>query len=170
MTPSTRNAAARLALVLATATLPAACQRASADYEAKSAVTDVALSPDGIPIAYSVSGDGAPALVFVHGWLCDRTYWRGQLEPFSKDHKVVAIDLAGHGESGRGTRSAFTMQSFGGDVAAVVEARPEASHPHRSSLAGNTIEAAATRARVRLVGGFPLAVPTFRKRNRSRRW
>ena len=35
-------------------------------------------------------------------------------------HRVVAIDLAGHGESGDG-REAWTMASFGGDVTAVVE-------------------------------------------------
>lgn len=79
-----------------------------------------ALSPDGIPIAYEVHGTGSPALVFVHGWSCDRGYWAGQLEPFSREHRVVAVDLAGHGASGLG-REAWTMEAFGGDVAAVVE-------------------------------------------------
>lgn len=65
-------------------------------------------------------GTGTPALVFVHGWSCDRRYWEGQLEPFSRGFQVVAMDLAGHGESGTG-RGAWTIQSFWGDVAAVVE-------------------------------------------------
>lgn len=76
-------------------------------------------SADGVPIAYEVHGDGRPALVFVHGWSCDRTYWSGQIEPFSRDFTVVAVDLAGHGESGVDRRS-WTMASFGEDVAAVV--------------------------------------------------
>lgn len=80
----------------------------------------VVKSADGIPIAYEVHGEGTPALVFVHGWSCDRTYWKGQLEPFSRQFKVVAIDLAGHGESGLG-RAAWTMEAFGADVAAVAE-------------------------------------------------
>ena len=79
-----------------------------------------ATSRDGIRIAYEKAGAGPTALVFVHGWSCDRSYFAGQMEPFSKDFTVVAIDLAGHGESGLG-RKAFTMASFGGDVAAVVD-------------------------------------------------
>jgi pimeloyl-ACP methyl ester carboxylesterase len=77
-------------------------------------------SPDGIPIAYEVIGEGKTALVFVHGWSCDRSYWKGQLGAFSQQFKVIAIDLAGHGESGLG-RSSWTMAAFGGDVAAVVQ-------------------------------------------------
>ena len=45
------------------------------------------------------TGQGTPALVFVHGWSCDRSYWAGQLEAFSRDFTVVAPDLGGHGES-----------------------------------------------------------------------
>jgi len=79
-----------------------------------------AVSPDGIPIHYATDGTGSPAIVFVHGWSCDRSYWRGQLGPIAAGHRVVAIDLAGHGESGAG-RQSWTMAAFGADVAAVGE-------------------------------------------------
>jgi pimeloyl-ACP methyl ester carboxylesterase len=82
-------------------------------------VRGVARSSDGIPLAFEVHGAGAPALVFVHGWSCDRGYWSGQLAAFSDRHQVVAVDLAGHGESGGG-RQTWTMAAFGDDVAAVV--------------------------------------------------
>jgi pimeloyl-ACP methyl ester carboxylesterase len=75
-------------------------------------------SPDGIPIAFDVEGSGDPCLVFVHGWSCDRSYWVNQMRSFAPRHRVVAIDLAGHGESGSG-RASWTMPAFGGDVAAV---------------------------------------------------
>jgi pimeloyl-ACP methyl ester carboxylesterase len=71
-------------------------------------------------ISYEVHGAGPP-LVFVHGWSCDRTYWREQVGEFAKRHRVVAIDLAGHGES-RVERNDWTMSSFGADVATVIEA------------------------------------------------
>ena len=77
-------------------------------------------SPDSVQIAYEVHGRGTPALVFVHGWSCDRGYWKGQIKPFSQDFKVVAVDFAGHGESGLGRKS-WTIESFGADVAAVVK-------------------------------------------------
>jgi pimeloyl-ACP methyl ester carboxylesterase len=77
-------------------------------------------SSDSVEIAYTVRGEGKPALVFVHGWCCDRTYWRSQVSHFSKTHQVVTIDLAGHGESGT-NRESWTIEAFGEDVVAVVE-------------------------------------------------
>lgn len=81
----------------------------------------VAISRDGVPIAYEVFGSGEPALVFVHGWSCDNRYWRAQVPAFAKKHRVVTLDLAGHGNSGMG-RSVYTMAAFGEDVAAVIRA------------------------------------------------
>jgi len=78
-------------------------------------------SKDGTPISYEIYGVGEPSLVFVHGWSCDARYWRAQLPHFSKNHRVVVLDLAGHGHSGS-TRSQYTMKSFGEDVQAVTEA------------------------------------------------
>ena len=49
----------------------------------------VVISVDSIHIAYEVHGEGMPALVFVHGWSCDRSYWKWQLQPFSRLFKVV---------------------------------------------------------------------------------
>ena len=76
-------------------------------------------SHDGVSISYQVAGDGPVSLVFVHGWSCDRSYWREQLDHFAAANRVVAIDLAGHGESGM-NRDDWTMAAFGEDVAAVV--------------------------------------------------
>jgi pimeloyl-ACP methyl ester carboxylesterase len=77
-------------------------------------------SKDGTQISYEVYGTGEPTLVFVHGWSCDARYWRSQLPYFSKKHRVIMIDLAGHGHSGL-ARSQYTMKAFGEDVQAVTE-------------------------------------------------
>jgi pimeloyl-ACP methyl ester carboxylesterase len=82
--------------------------------------TGATVAPDGIRIVFEAAGTGRPALVFVHGWSCDRTFWAEQVATFARAHRVVAVDLAGHGASGRG-RTAWTMAAFGADVAAVVE-------------------------------------------------
>jgi pimeloyl-ACP methyl ester carboxylesterase len=81
---------------------------------------------DDVQITYDVHGITAtqavstlPAIVLVHGWSCDRTYWSEQTSVLAKKYKVVNIDLAGHGGSGTG-RKVYTMESFGEDVAAVV--------------------------------------------------
>ena len=79
------------------------------------------LSKDGVRIAYSIYGKGEPALVFVHGWCGSRAVWYKQIPYFAKKYKVVALDLAGHGVSGR-QRKAYTQEAFGEDVAAVANA------------------------------------------------
>lgn len=76
-------------------------------------------SADGVVIRYDSRSEGSSALVFIHGWCCNRTFWEPQLAHFAKERQVVAVDLAGHGESGSG-RKDYTMASFGQDVAAVV--------------------------------------------------
>ena len=81
----------------------------------------VAVSKDGTPISYEVFGTGEPALVFVHGWSCDARYWRAQIPVFSRKHRVMVLDLAGHGHSGT-SRNRYTMKAFGEDVQAVTQA------------------------------------------------
>ncbi|MFK7956503.1 MAG: alpha/beta fold hydrolase [Lysobacterales bacterium] len=80
-------------------------------------------APDGVEIHYQVSGQqrspGDPTLVFIHGWSCNISFWREQLEVFSKTHQVVALDLGGHGQSGI-DRGVWRIVGFGDDVAAVV--------------------------------------------------
>lgn len=91
------------------------------DAKAQTKWPQVVSSKDGTQISYSVHGAGEPTLVFVHGWSCDTRYWRNQIDIFSQNHKIVLIDLAGHGHSGI-NREDYTMEAFGEDVKAVVEA------------------------------------------------
>jgi pimeloyl-ACP methyl ester carboxylesterase len=81
----------------------------------------VVASADGVKIHYTDQGKGEPALVFVHCWSCDRHLWDAQVAAFSKTRRVVAIDLAGHGESGQ-DRKDWTIPAFGQDVKAVADA------------------------------------------------
>lgn len=81
---------------------------------------EVVAAADGVPIHYSVQGKGEPALVFIHCWSCDRHLWDNQLSAFAKSHRVVTIDLPGHGESGQGRKN-WSVESYGDDVKRVVE-------------------------------------------------
>jgi pimeloyl-ACP methyl ester carboxylesterase len=77
-------------------------------------------SDDGISIDYQVFGNDEPVMVFVHGWCCNQKYWEAQVPYFSQDHKVVTLDLAGHGNSGLG-RTKWTIEAYGNDVRSVVK-------------------------------------------------
>ena len=103
-------------------TAPSRQSEGSADIQASSAVNEAqTVQSLGIPISYKSYGAGDTAIVLVHGWSCDNTYWNAQIAAFSENHRVVAIDLGGHGASGTG-REDFSIAAFTADVAAVVEA------------------------------------------------
>ena len=76
---------------------------------------------DGVTIVYSAAGAGETALVFIHGGLADRSFFEGQLKTFADRYRVIALDLAGHGESAA-NRTKWGIPEFGADVRAVVDA------------------------------------------------
>ena len=49
-------------------------------------------------MAYSEAGDG-PAVLLIHGWACDRSFWEKQIAALSGVCRVIAPDLRGHGSS-----------------------------------------------------------------------
>jgi pimeloyl-ACP methyl ester carboxylesterase len=70
-------------------------------------------------IRYIDTGTGEPAVVFVHGWCCDHTYWRDQIPVFAADHRVIAVDLPGHGSSDKPDRD-YTIDNFVDVVASLI--------------------------------------------------
>jgi pimeloyl-ACP methyl ester carboxylesterase len=79
------------------------------------------VSADGVEIAYAHTGSGQVSLLFIHGGLANRTFWEPQLAALAGVFRVAALDLAGHGESGR-NRERWTIGAFAGDVCAVADA------------------------------------------------
>jgi pimeloyl-ACP methyl ester carboxylesterase len=71
---------------------------------------------DGVSLYYEEAGAGKPPIVLVHGWTCDHTYFAPQFEHFARDHRVVAVDLRGHGQSDKPEQD-YTMAAFADDVA-----------------------------------------------------
>ena len=109
-------------------------------------------SVDGQHIAYEKRGSGDLAIVLVHGWSCDRSYFRHQLESLSDRYTVVSLDLAGHGESTLGRQNS-TIALFGEDVAAVVrklDLKRVVLVGH--SMGGDVVVAAARLLKGRVVG------------------
>ena len=74
---------------------------------------------DGFRVHYKSSGRGSEALVFVHGWTCNMSFWRDQVPAFESKHRVILIDLPGHGQSDK-PQVAYTMDLFARAVDAVL--------------------------------------------------
>ena len=69
-------------------------------------------------IHYESYGTGKQAVVFIHGWTCDLTFWRMQAPVYEK-HRSLLIDLPGHGESDK-PEIAYTQDLFARSVEAVM--------------------------------------------------
>ncbi|GHF79034.1 pimeloyl-ACP methyl ester carboxylesterase [Amycolatopsis bartoniae] len=78
--------------------------------------------PHDTTIRYTISGPAeGPTLAFIHGWGCNRRDFDAVIGFLPAHYRVLAIDLAEHGES-RSTREVWTMEEFARDVAAVLAA------------------------------------------------
>jgi len=71
---------------------------------------------DGVKLRYLDMGRGNPPLLFIHGWCCNHTFWREQIPEFQRRHRVIAVDLRGHGESDKPEQE-YTIAGFVDDVA-----------------------------------------------------
>jgi len=75
---------------------------------------------DGNRVHYKSYGKGRDALLFVHGWTCDMSFWSDQIPAFAQRTRVIAIDLPGHGASDK-PEIAYTMELFARAVDAVLK-------------------------------------------------
>lgn len=73
----------------------------------------------GIELFYTKAGSG-PTLLLLHGNGEDGTYFAHQIEEFSRDFTVYAIDTRGHGKSPRGA-APFTISQFADDLLAFMD-------------------------------------------------
>jgi pimeloyl-ACP methyl ester carboxylesterase len=97
-------------------------------------------APDGTTLAWSGHGAGDP-VVLVHGITESARSWDPVVDRLAGTHRVVTLDLRGHGESGTATR--YDLEAMAGDVAAVIAAA-DVSRPHLvgHSLGGAVVTAA----------------------------
>jgi pimeloyl-ACP methyl ester carboxylesterase len=105
------------------------------------------MSPDNVHIEYQVYGQGATAVILIHGWACDANYWSMQLEALQPRYTVVAVNLAGHGGSSA-NRSDWSIANYAADVAAVAKQIPNA----RIVLVGHSMGATVALAAAPLIG------------------
>lgn len=100
------------------------------------------VSRDGTRLHAEVFGaETGPTLVLLHGWTCSRRFWHPQIVELSRDFRVVAFDLRGHGDSGPGE---FSTDALADDLSAVLAACLPAGE--RAVLMGHSMGAMAVLA------------------------
>jgi pimeloyl-ACP methyl ester carboxylesterase len=75
---------------------------------------------NGVKLAYEDHGVGKPAFVFIHGWTCNRSFFAPQAKHFARQHRVVSVDLRGHGESDK-PQGPYPISAYADDVAAMID-------------------------------------------------
>lgn len=123
------------------------------------------VNSSGVKIYYQDSGAGEQTIVLLHGYAMDHSMWleSGIFESLSNNNRVLALDLRGHGKSGKpaapgdyGPKVGLDIVSLldklkidkahlvGFSMGAYVASRLLVTHPHRISSA------------VLCSGGFPV--------------
>lgn len=74
------------------------------------------LKRDGVSLAYEDTKTDLPPLILVHGCGLDHTSLTPQRDFFRKSHRVVSVDLRGHGKSDA-PKQDYTMACFADDLA-----------------------------------------------------
>jgi pimeloyl-ACP methyl ester carboxylesterase len=80
--------------------------------------TDEIVEFDGCPIHYLAWGEpGKRGIIFVHGGGAHAHWWTHVAAQYARQYRVAAIDLSGHGDSGR--RERYSLQGWTDEVMAV---------------------------------------------------
>jgi pimeloyl-ACP methyl ester carboxylesterase len=74
--------------------------------------------PD-VRLFYTDEGDGEPVLL-VHGYTADSADWSWQIPHLVESHRVIAVDLRGHGASST-PADGYTSEVMAADLAALLE-------------------------------------------------
>jgi len=68
---------------------------------------------DGYKIHYTADGPvTGTAIVQIHGWTCNATFFRLQTAALAKQYRVIGIDLPGHGRSDAPRDVSYTIEHF----------------------------------------------------------
>jgi pimeloyl-ACP methyl ester carboxylesterase len=72
------------------------------------------LTHAGVSLRYDRAGTG-PAVLLIHPWSGNRTFWERQVQALRDRHTVVAVDLRGHGESSH-PRTGYSIGGLAADL------------------------------------------------------
>ncbi|MFD1825451.1 alpha/beta fold hydrolase [Mumia zhuanghuii] len=128
---------------------------------------------EGARITYRAWGRaGAPVVVLVHGGAAHAGWW-DHVAPFlTAAHRVVALDLSGHGESDR--RASYDLETYAAEVLAVADAEAAGSGEKPCvighSMGGFVVLTAAREHGVRLAGVCAIDSPVQQMSPEARAW
>ncbi|MDX1821072.1 MAG: alpha/beta hydrolase [Paracoccaceae bacterium] len=86
-----------------------------------SGLSEAVFTHDGVDVAYSAGGEGAP-LVLVHGFPQTRMMWARIAPALAQGRRVICPDLRGYGASSKPARmEEYSFRAMGGDILALMD-------------------------------------------------
>lgn len=79
-------------------------------------------TPDRVKLNFRVAGEGRPAIILIHGWASRLDDWQPVASSLARHHRVLRMDLRGHGRSEAPT-SGYSIRQFADDVAALARSQ-----------------------------------------------
>ena len=125
-------------------------------------------------IHYTSLGQGPDAVVFLHGWACDASFWDAQLAALGANRRVIAVDLLGFGKSDA-PQAEYTQELLAQSLAAVLDAAQVrravlVGHSMGLSVAKSYIDAHPERvAGLFIVDGVYMDLPKYKARAQGMR-
>jgi pimeloyl-ACP methyl ester carboxylesterase len=73
-----------------------------------------------VQLFFTDDGVGDPPILFVHGFSCDSHDWSWQIPHFVAGHRVIAVDIRGHGRSSAPDKG-YVPRQFAADIAGLLD-------------------------------------------------
>ncbi len=83
---------------------------------------NIEITVNDLTVSYNDEGpNGAPVIIFIHGFPFNKSMWNKQLEALKENYRVIAYDVRGHGNSDAGTGD-FSIDLFADDLLGFMDA------------------------------------------------
>lgn len=79
-------------------------------------------TPDRVQLNYKIAGDAHPAIILIHGWASRLDHWNPVASALARHHRVLRMDLRGHGRS-EAPADGYPIRQFADDVGALARSQ-----------------------------------------------
>jgi pimeloyl-ACP methyl ester carboxylesterase len=90
------------------------------DHEAHAVTAFDIVNVNGVDLAYAEAGSGDPPILLVHGMRCDHSHMQPVFDHLAQAHRVVSVDLRGHGRSAK-PDGPYTNEAMAADLVGLCE-------------------------------------------------
>ncbi len=112
-------------------------------------------TPDRVQLNYKIAGDARPTIILIHGWGSRLDHWQPAATALARHHRVLRMDLRGHGRSEAPT-DGYSIRQFADDIGALARSQRITNAVVVGHSMGSTVALELARRHPRIVGSLVL--------------